>query len=178
MAGMLDLDAIVVETTEIAKTIDGKRRVWALRDDIPPEIMLQCFRLMGHAELQSGAVSELRATMDTDDPASVVSAVETLEQTMLAQAEEVTHICGNIFRHSYPETTDDEMRRWFRDDERIRIVQLFFTRRLQASSTLSADTTATPTPNRQQRRSAGQNSRRSSGAIPSQKRLSRELKGL
>lgn len=175
MAGVLDLDAIVVETTEIAKTVRGKRQTWQLRDDIPAEIMLACFRLMAHAEIEGNAISALQSQAQDGDPAAIEAAMAEVQAKLQAQENEVTHICGEIWRHTYPETSDEDIRAWLRADERTRIVQLFFTRRLAESSTLSADTTATPTPNRQQRRA---NSGSRQGAIPSQKRLSRELRGL
>jgi len=176
MAGVLDLDAVVVETTEIKKTIGGKLRTWALRDDVPPEIMLACFRMLSHAEMQSAAITALQAQAGESDIEQIEAALASVEEKLLAQQDEVTHICGDIFRHTYPETTDGDIRAWFHADERTNIVQLFFTRRLAASSTPLSATTETPTPNRAQRRAAS--SQRSSGAIPSQKRLSRELKGL
>lgn len=174
MAGVLDLDAVVVETTEVKKTIGGKLRTWTLRDDVPPEIMLACFRMLSHAEIQGAAIAALQKQTGEGDIEQIEAALASVEEKLLAQQGEVTHICGEIFRHSYPETSDEEIVAWFRADERTNIVQLFFTRRLAQSSTPLSDTTETPTPNRAARRSR---SPKSSGAIPSQKRLSRELRG-
>lgn len=191
MPGILNLDEVLVERTEIQKTISGQVRTWSLRDDIPVEVMLRVFRLMGNARQNATAVQkvdvETPAGAGDDQVDEIFTAITVMQQSLETYIDEALDVCLGIWQHSYPETTREELRAWFTHEERERIVQLFFSRRLAASRQLSSATTPEPTtptaeqgqeqqtaPNRAARRSSSRSSR---GGIPSQKRLSRQLKG-
>ena len=177
---VLDLDAVLVERTTIRKTPPGERepREWALRDDVPPEIMLRVFRLMKHSQDARDAVQRIVASVDEHGEEGVVAATEQMERLLRDQEDETLAIALAIFQHSYPDTTAEQLRAWFTRNERGSIVGLFFTRLLPGSSNLSSAITAnepTPpttnvSPNRATRRQSS-----GSGATPSQKRIKREL---
>lgn len=172
----LDLDAVIPQTTEISKQIDGARQTWLLRDDIPTEVLISVLRLMEHAQARRSAPL----------PADESAAVQALRESLEGYVAETLSVFIGLWHHSYPQESPDDLARWFTHEERERIVQLFFYRRLRASSPPSdgtADTTATTppssspmppvSPNRAERRS-----HTGRAAIPSQKRLERELRGL
>ncbi len=180
---ILDLDAVVVDRITVRKRLPGETEPheWALRDDVPPEIMLRVFRLMKHGEDASKMVQEIVAGANQKDADAVVAATDQIERLLLDQAEETLSIALGIFQHSYPEVTAEQLRGWFTRKEVEGIVRLFFLRLLNGSSNASSAATpnatnssSQPTQNRAARRKkAGQSP--SSGAIPSQKRLKREL---
>lgn len=191
--GILDFDAVVVERVTIRKTVPGMvvPRQWDLRDDIPPEIMLRTFRLMAHSQDAAKAVGRIRDEANQEDETAIVEATAEIERILRAQEDEALTIALAIFQHSYPETTPEDLRAWFTRKEREEIVKLFFFRQFSASSPLSNSTTPEPSqetmetmvaetaetganPNRATRR----HSRHSGGAIPSQKRIKRELGGM
>ncbi len=180
MPQVVNLDEVLVERTEIRKTVPGEQvpRVWHLRDDIPAEVMLRVFRLMKSARdsgaAAKSAVDELSAKDGSAIEDEMVDAITAMEERLKEHVQETLEITLDIWRHSYPATTEDELRDWFTHEERERLVQLFFSRRLMGSLSPSSGTTGTTTMSKTQQKAQR---RRSSGATPSQKRLSRQLNG-
>lgn len=177
---VLDLDAVVVDRITVKKRLPGEAEPheWALRDDVPPEIMLRVFRLMKHGNDASTMVQEIVAGADQNDADAVVAATEKIERLLLDQAEETLSIALGIFQHTYADVTAEQLRGWFTRKEVEGIVRLFFLRLLNGSSNPSSAATPNATnsqaaePNRTTRRSR---SKSSGGAIPSQRRIKREL---
>lgn len=181
MPGILNLDEVVTQRTEITKTVGkGEKHTWSLRDDIPTETMLLCFTLMEHAAERSDpdeAMQAARRAAETEgasETRQIVGAMNVLRSRMEEQMAETLDVCLAIWQHSYPETTREELRDWFNHTEREQIVQLFFYRRLTGSGAPSSDSTPTATATAKSR---AKKRRASSGGIPSQKQLSRQLKG-
>lgn len=153
-AQVINFDEIRCEYVDVTK----RGHTWHLRDDIPMEIMVRGFALRGIGErlqaLGDANEEEMAATFDDAD-------------------EETVPVCADIFRHSYPDMTDDEIAATFSLEERMQLIQVFFQRRsaaLQAqpvatSSATAAVAAATPV-NRMQRRATRQTTRRESTAKP------------
>lgn len=121
---IINFDALDYTPVEITK----RGRTWTLRDDVPMRVIAKCFTLQN---LQSSLQTRF-AAHSSDDPQSMQAAVEeALEE--IAQA--TIPLCGDIFRHTLPETSDDDVAAWFSDEERMRIINIFFTHR---SSSLTA----------------------------------------
>ena len=121
-----------------------------LRDDIPVEVMVAGF------ELQE-IIADLGrlGKVDKDESRGIIGHAN----------ERTTVILADIFRHTYPDVSDEEMATEFSLEERLHLIQLFFTRRSaqwreragainDASAAVSSTTTTTTTTaSREQRRS-------------------------
>lgn len=180
---VINLDEVLCNYTDVSKTVldaaSGERvpRTWSLRDDVPVEVMLRVFDLMELAQEQQ---SRERPNADAA-PEELLAAMRT-ERAAFRQLIDLTvDTLLDIWRHSYPEMTAEQLRAYFNHEERMGLVRLFFTRRLVASSNPSSATTPStspeeveqtpaPAPNRATRRRASRH-----GGIPSQKALKREL---
>ncbi len=177
----IDLDAVTTTRTGIHKMVVGpdgalERRTWDLRDDIPVETLFRVFRMRTRALQEQQAQQQQRAGMAEADytPEMVEAQFAAVERGI----EEVADILLAIFQHSYPETTSDELHAWFSHEERLRLVNLFFTRRWSALQALSSDSTDDSTPSPTPANRATRRQTNGSGAIPSQKRIRQALQGL
>lgn len=163
MARTLNFDAVVVETIDVTK--HGK--TYSLRDDIPMPVLVRVFELL---DLQQ-SLRKREGTTSED----VAQWIYDLEELTLS-------ICSDIFRHSLPEMTDEELAATFAFEEQMQLVMLFFTTRSQqlqpprpaptASSTETASQIETETeavaPNRATRRGAVRSTRVTALATGSQ----------
>lgn len=184
---VLDLDAVVAERVTIKKIMPatGEQREWHLWDDVPPQIMLRAFRMMANSQRAGKVIGQMRDEVDPQDEDAIEAATLKIEQLLADQDEEALNIALSIFQHTYPETTAEDLRSWFNRKAIEEIVKLFFFRQFSASSQLSNSTTPEPTTSPEAMAEAGANpnratrrhSRPSAGAIPSQKRIKRELGG-
>lgn len=151
-----------------------------LFDDVPSEVMLAALDInVIEAELAALPMKLRSYIRETPDDASGLSGAEeraiidtlveqlheTRETLALRQGElvaETLRVCGDIFRHTYPEMSDEEIAALFTHTQRYEIVQVFSRLRSPLSQTPSSDsedsaTTAAPDPapapaNRAQRR--------------------------
>lgn len=112
MAEILNLDALVGETVTIQK--HGKR--YALRDDMPMELMVRVFGLQTAGE-------RLR---DERDPEAQMRAFE-------AVRAEVASILLALLRFSLSPAEAEELAGSLTFDEQNQVIQLFFARRSNAS---------------------------------------------
>ncbi len=148
----LNLDAVLRGYLDLKKTIassaDGtlEPRSWRLFDDIPVLEMLPVMHI-GITEAKQPKL---------EIPAGQTATPEQLEahyQRQLAWQNdlvaEVREVFGAIFRHSYPQMTDEELDQLFTHAERYQVVMHFFRLRFSASSsasTGSADASSASTP--------------------------------
>ena len=176
---IINLDALVPKTITFTKTINGESRSWHLRDEMPPEVLLPVLRLMLRDTERSRTALP---TSGDDGTIDGEAALALFGAALDAQISETLSVFATLWHCSYPQDATEDLAVWFSHKERQAILQLFFTRHSSASSAPSnATTPATPTAaetatsaNREQRRTT----RSPRGAIPSQKRLSRELRGM
>lgn len=177
---IINLDALVPKTITFTKTINGESRSWHLRDEMPPEVLLPVLRLMLRDTERSRTALP---TSGADGAIDGEAALALFGAALDAQISETLSTFATLWHCSYPQDATEDLAVWFSHKERQAILQLFFTRHSSASSTPSNATTPAatteapampPTPNREQRRTT----RSPRGAIPSQKRLSRELRGM
>lgn len=106
--------AVTCEYVEITSRSDLQ---WRLRDDVPTDTMMRYLSLAEIAAVQPG------------DESTDIDKVREMRYLWERYVEEILHLCGEIFRWTYPETTDEELRQEFSHDEREQIVQLFFSLR-------------------------------------------------
>ena len=109
-------------------------RRWELRDDVPAERMIRLFALVQNKAREVGPK---------------LATLENAEQ-MADQMDEtdgvMTNVCLAIFRHTYPITSEAQLRAWFTTTERQAIVSRFFFPRGSASSPAPPSTPSTPSP--------------------------------
>lgn len=131
MADFLNFDDLEVERIGIQKR--GRR--WDLRADVPARLMLRVMR-------QAAEVQAL-LTIPPDAPLTTAM-VDEVEAAFTASEVATLHLLGDIFRHTAPETTDDELADLFALEEQQQIIQLFMQRRLTSSGVPPNDSTARP----------------------------------
>ena len=122
MATVLNFDAITVATIDVTK--GGK--VYALRDDVPAEVLLRQFKL----------VEMRQAVGDTPTYDSMT--------TYLAQQDaELLDVCTAIFQNTYPDMTQADVEKLLNAKERKSVCEAFFSLLFSSSS---AQSNATPAP--------------------------------
>lgn len=127
MGKVLNFDAVVAETIDITKG----GQTWRLRDDAPMAILVRTFALI---EKQSELAGRKYAT--AEDAARWFTELQAL----------TLELCGDIWRHTLPETTDAELDARFSFEEQLQLVMLFFTTRSsQLQRQRSALGTSSPT---------------------------------
>jgi hypothetical protein len=112
MPKIINLDALVVDTITVnIKMPDGSMQTFDLKDDIPLAIALETMQAMQQAaELNTAGT----------DKVETVTAIQTLDGS-------ISHILGEIFRHTYPETTDEQISGLLAFNQRLELLKLFFT---------------------------------------------------
>ena len=125
MPRVLNLDVFVVDRVILEKDVDGEPMRWELRDDIPTETMI------GLLELFQEGVAEVPA----DNTVALFRAQDRL----------YTEVLTEMFRHTYPETTAEDLRRWFTFEQRQRIADDFFAHHWSRSRLPSSDSAASAT---------------------------------
>ena len=156
---VIDLEAIRPRTVTVRAHVEGEgERVWRLSDQVPTELLLRVFDLY---------ILDQRIR---DAKVKTIEEGEAIKALWQERFELTTAIVGDIFRCSYPETTDADVRRWLPVyADRRRIAEAFFSLPGATSSASSSDspsaangnaptpttslTTQTTTPNRATRRS-------------------------
>lgn len=150
MPQVINFDVLTADTVEVEKTVGGVRRVWKLRDDVSAAVLMRFFEL---AQAQAAEMTE----------ADVIAQFRAAERVYLT-------VLLDIFRHTYPETTEEELREWFTFEQRKSLVDAFFSLAGIGSNapspatapgspsgatppTATAKSTAKSTANRSQRRS-------------------------
>lgn len=122
MPQVINFDVVTCDTVEVRKTVAGETRVWKLRDDVSAETMIRFFEL-ARAEQTAEAAADQAADGEggpTRGPArGVAEAFRAADRVYVA-------VLVEIFRHTYPETTEAELRAAFSYEERKQLVDLFF----------------------------------------------------
>jgi hypothetical protein len=114
MPQIINFDAVAVDTIEI---VNGGTR-YLLRDDVSMEIIAPVVAILSRLETWQ----DFAADGDQVDTARINEAVAAFDDISAM----VTHRVGEIFRHSLPEVTDEEIGKVFTFDERLELVKLFF----------------------------------------------------
>ena len=109
-------------------------RHWELRDDVPAERMIRLFALV---QKQARETGPKLATLE--DAEQLVAEMDRTDEVM-------TNVCLSIFRHTYPTTSEAQLRAWFTTTERQAIVSRFFFPRGSESSPAPPSTPSTPSP--------------------------------
>ena len=109
-------------------------RHWELRDDVPAERMIRLFALV---QKQARETGPKLATLED---------AEQLVEEMDRTDEVMTNVCLSIFRHTYPATSEAQLRAWFTTTERQAIVSRFFFPRGSESSPAPPSTPSSPSP--------------------------------
>lgn len=117
MPRVINLDALVVETVTVnLKMPDGSTKTYDLKDDVPVEVGMLAFKLMQkEQDIQASEASGSTSKFDAQ------------AQRLEMMADDVTHILGEIWRHTYPETTDAELAALIPPAQGMAIMQVFFT---------------------------------------------------
>lgn len=164
MPQIINFDVLTCDTVEVQKTVAGMPRVWHLRDDVSAETMIRFFEL-------ARAEEAVQATAE-NATAGVVASFRAADRIYLS-------VLLDIFRHTYPETDEAELRAAFSYEERKRLVDLFFS---LAGIGLSGPSSAPPssmptlatattntntTPNRATRRAGGRKGKVTAGTVSS-----------
>lgn len=101
----MNFTALVVDTIDVNVTMpDGTVKTFHLKDDIPVQIGVMVLHEVQKEQDAGNDAGAHLALIDGD----------------------VTHICGEIFRHSYPDVTDDEIAGMLQPMDRMDIVMTFF----------------------------------------------------
>lgn len=154
-----------------------ERKHWQLDDDFPAEGVFGLFRLVNERRAEVAA-------LDTPPPDDVDAGFALAQVIFDTEVGVYLDALLRIWRHSYPRTTADDLRRWFDHRQRKELVEAFFsllgvsssppaptppgdtptsTGSTPMSSPMSQTTTASPTgettaartgPNRETRRAA------------------------
>lgn len=111
MPQIVNFDVVTCDIVEVKKTIGGRERVWYLRDDVSTEVLIRFFEL---ARAQDETVRAAQA------------AGNGVEASFHAVDGVYMRVLLDIFRHTYPETDEEELRQAFTFQERKRLVDLFF----------------------------------------------------
>lgn len=137
MPRVINLDALVVDTVTVnVRKPDGTVQTFVLKDDVPLDVGLLTFKLMQKEQ-------DLQA-MEASGGANKFN-VQSERLQMLS--DDVTHILGEIFRHTYPQTTDEELAALIPPGQGMEIVKAFFTSLTARFSTQPSSTdTASSTP--------------------------------
>lgn len=116
MPRVINIDALVVETVTLnLRMPDGSVKTYDLRDDVPVSVGLLTFQLMQKEQ-------DLKAAEAAGEPAFQVQG-----KRLEMMSADITHILGEIFRHTYPETTDGELAMLIPPSQGMEIVKVFFT---------------------------------------------------
>lgn len=128
---VIDLEAIRPRTVTVRANVEGEgERVWRLSDQVPTELLLRVFDLY----ILDQRIAEAGTSIKTAEDGA---AMRSLWQERFDLA---TAIVGDIFRCSYPETTDADVRRWLPVyADRRRIAEAFFSLPGATSSGSSSD---------------------------------------
>jgi hypothetical protein len=151
MPQILNIDALVVDTVTLnLKLPDGTVKAFHLKDDIPVTTGLLAFQLMQ----KQAAIKEA----DTGK-----NSFELQGQLLQMLSDDLAHIVGEIFRHSYPEMSDAEIATLISPANQMAILQIFFTRLTSRFSGPGTNTASSSS----QEQSQSQASEPSSEEIPS-----------
>lgn len=127
MPRVLNLSALVADivTVNIVQP-DGTTQSYDLKDDISLDAAALVMQLDDHFKAATTNFERLQITEN-----------------------ETTHVVGEIFRHTYPEVTD-EMVRVIKPSDRMAIIQLFFTSLIDRYSAQASSTTSSTEPTSQE----------------------------
>ena len=114
MPQILNFDTVACDYIDIVK--NGK--TYHLRDDVPVEVIAPIVATIARME----AWQAFQTDASRVDAAQITEAVAAIEEI----SAELAHRCGEIFRHTLPEITDEHITKTFPFDERLGIVQIFF----------------------------------------------------
>jgi hypothetical protein len=117
----LHLERYLATTYDVeVRTPDGELTQFHLRDDVPSAV--------GLWSLELGVLQEqLQAAMEGDD-------FEVIDAAQAKWDRRIWYLFRALFRHTYPEIADDELRQLFRPLDQVTVV-LGFIPRLSNSST-------------------------------------------
>lgn len=109
---IVNFDAIVVNTIQVKINLPdgGGTKTYDLKDNFDLDIGLQAMQVMQ----QAADVSK------SEDKTAQVAAILEINSA-------VTHVLGEIFRHSYPGVTDAEIASELAFNSRLELLKLFFT---------------------------------------------------
>lgn len=158
MPTILNFDALTYDTVEISK----RGQTWTLRDDVPTKTLLRAFGLMSVQERLQRAAQEAQAA----HPDDLDAATAALQASYAALEQQAASHVGDIFRHTDPTTTDEQLLAVFSFEDLMGITQLFFTLRSKGlnpphdatSAPSTAATAVTKSPSRSQRRATARRS--------------------
>lgn len=124
-AVILNFDEITCEIVTVVKR--GRR--FDLRDDVPMEVLVGAFGMADLGARLKEARDEAMQAADGNG-GDLSEASQSLRASFAEIAEETVPLCTDIFKHSYPDVSEDEIADLFSFEERMQLIRLFFTRRL------------------------------------------------